>query len=427
MPDFPPDPNFPASIAAAEPSGASFSSSDLPSGVTASSLPSASSGGSAAPLPTLARDARPLGAHMPTAGGLHKALLGGQAIGCTAVQLFTSNPRQWNAPPLDPAVIETFQRTRDETGVPFVIAHDSYLINLAAPDAVVLDRSLAAFRGELDRAQELGLAWVVTHMGAHLEQGEAAALERLADSLRRILDATDALGYSVGVALETTAGQGTGLGWRFEQIGQVMQAVGPHPRLGVCLDTCHVFVAGYDLREADAYEQTWADFDAHIGLDRLKVIHANDAKKPLGSRVDRHEHLGQGEIGLPAFQRLATDPRLSHIPLVIETPDSETMHAVNLALLRGLASGEVEVSREILVTVHLFGHYSDFGQGEPLQVALAPDSDLAALADQLATLDMRFADLARRVRFAVNEEYAPLETRLEDGHVVAVLPPMSGG
>ena len=235
--------------------------------------------------------------------------------------LFTSSPRQWSSNPIKDADIAAFRTAREETGIEIAVAHNSYLINLAAPTDEVLAKSQAAFRGELDRAEQLNLSWVVTHMGAHLDQGEDEAFERLIASLRHILEATDDAGYSVGIALETTAGQGTGLGWQFEQLGRVLQGVGDHPRLGICLDTCHIFVAGYDIRTEEAYEATLAEFDAKVGLRHLKVIHANDARKPLGSRVDRHEHIGQGEIGKEAFARIVTDPRLRAIPVIIETPE----------------------------------------------------------------------------------------------------------
>ena len=367
---------------------------------------------------------RLLGAHMSTAGGLHKSLLSGSAIGCTAVQLFTSSPRQWNAAPLTEADIAAFREAQAQTGIDFAVAHDSYLINLAAPSAEILEKSQQAFRAELDRAEQLNLRWVVTHAGAHLNQGEDEAVARLAESLRRILAETDALGYRVGIALETTAGQGTGLCWRFEQLGQILREVGMHPRLGVCLDTCHIFVAGYDLRDEAAYERTWAEFDALIGLDRLKLIHANDAKKPLGSRVDRHEHIGKGEIGLDAFARMVSDPRLLHAPILIETPELETMHAVNLALLRRLTAGEPE---EMTVIVHFFGHYSDLFAGEPQRITLPEGATVRDLANHLVQADSRFEGVERSCRFAVEEEYAALETVLEADATVAVLPPMSGG
>lgn len=285
-------------------------------------------------LETITPNARLLGAHMPCVDKLPSTVVGGHAIGCTAVQLFTGSPKQWGHPPLEPAVIEKFHAVCEETQMPFVCAHDSYLINLAAPDPEILEKSLKAFARELERSEQLGLSWVVSHMGAHLKKGETEAYARLIDSVKRILDETDKLGYKVGIAMETTAGQGTGLGWQFEQIAQVLEGVGHHPRLGVCLDTCHIFVAGYDLREPDVYAETWRKFDSTIGLSNLKIIHANDAKKPLGSRVDRHDHLGEGEIGEAAFQRLLTDPKLAHLPFIVETPDSDTMHAVNVQRLR---------------------------------------------------------------------------------------------
>ncbi len=284
---------------------------------------------------------RLIGAHMPTSGGLHNALTSGKAIGCTAVQLFTKSPKQWFASPPLPEAIEKFRAVRAETGIEFVCAHDSYLINLAAPDPDVMEKSLRAFATELENADALGLSWVVTHMGAHLKQGEDAAYARLIESIKTILDATDTAGYHVGIAMETTAGQGTGLGWQFEQIAHVLQEVGGHPRLGVCLDTCHIFVAGYDLCEPEAYEATITQFDKTIGLNNLKIIHANDAKKPLGSRVDRHEHIGDGEIGAGAFTRLINDPRLTHLPFIVETPESEEMHAVNVQRLREMAGERV--------------------------------------------------------------------------------------
>ena len=368
--------------------------------------------------------ARLIGAHMPTAGGLHKSLLAGKAIGCNAIQLFTNSPRQWKADPLTEAEIATFHEVRAQTEIAFVVAHDSYLINLAAPTPEGLERSRQAFRSELDRAEQLHLQWVVTHAGAHLNQGEEEAVSRLAESLRLILAETDVLQYRVGIALETTAGQGTGLGWRFEQLGQVLREAGSHPRLGICLDTCHIFAAGYDFRDEVSYEQTWAEFDSLIGLDRLKVIHANDSKKPLGSRVDRHEHIGRGEIGIEGFARLAADPRLQHVPMIIETPELDTMHAVNLKRLQKLAAGE---PIDMVVTVHFFGHYSDYYGGDPQEMEIASGATVGDLANALAARDPRLAGLERSCRFAVEEEYAGLDARLQDGATVAVLPPMSGG
>jgi deoxyribonuclease-4 len=275
---------------------------------------------------------------MPTNGGLASALTSGAEIGCTAVQLFTANPKQWHHTPLSEEEVESFHNAREATGIVFTCAHDSYLINLAAPDQKTHSTSLGAFRREIERADRLRIPWVVTHMGAHVSSGEEAGLERLIASVRQLLQDTD--GKSAGIALETTAGQGTGLGYTFEQLGRVLDGVGDHLRLGVCLDTCHVFAAGYDLTTEDGYRDLWARFNAVVGRGRLRIVHCNDAKKPLGSRIDRHEHIGQGQIGLEPFRWLVNDPELRDVPLIVETPEAETMHGVNLDTLRGLATPE---------------------------------------------------------------------------------------
>jgi deoxyribonuclease-4 len=277
---------------------------------------------------------RLLGAHMPATGGITNCLMGGKEIGCNAVQLFTASPRQWNQADIPLEVADDFKKMRDELGIRFTVAHDSYLINLCAPDTAVLERSRTAFVKELQRAELLGIPWLVTHMGAHLNSGEDTGLELIAESLKFALKDTE--GDRVGVALETTAGQGSCLGYTFEQIARVMEIVGPDPRIGVCLDTCHIFAAGYDIRDEKTFRETIDAFDKIIGLGYLKVIHCNDAKKPLGSRVDRHEHLGDGMIGMEAFALLVNEPRLYHIPIIIETPESEKMHAVNLGRLKAV-------------------------------------------------------------------------------------------
>lgn len=271
---------------------------------------------------------------MPTAGGPWVAYETGAEIGCTCIQLFSGSPRQWNNPPIDDATADRFKQARDETGITFAIAHDSYLINLAAPDELVLAKSMRAMLDELERAEALAIPWVVTHMGSYLKSGEEQGLETLCASVNAILEQTD--GMVAGIALETTAGQGTNLGYRFEHLAQVIESSGGHPRLGVCMDTCHIFAAGYDIRTPETFTQTIDEFDRVIGLGRLKAIHANDAKKPLGSRVDRHEHLGEGELGLETFRMLIQEARLAAVPTIIETPEAETRHQGNLAILQGL-------------------------------------------------------------------------------------------
>lgn len=282
----------------------------------------------------MSHDTRLIGAHMPTTGGLYKAITSGHEIGCTAVQLFTASPRQWRARPLSEEDITAFARAREETGIHTVISHDSYLINLAAPNEDILQRSREAFLDELQRAEALGIPWVVTHMGAYLDSSEEEGLRVLGESVRLLLQQTE--GMKAGIALETTAGQGTNLGYRFEHLARIIEMAGGSERVGVCFDTCHVFVAGYDIRTPEAISATLDEFDRVIGLDRLKVIHVNDAKKPLGSRVDRHEHIGDGELGKETFRILLQEPRLTHIPVILETPEAEKMHPENLRRLKEL-------------------------------------------------------------------------------------------
>ena len=281
-----------------------------------------------------------LGAHMSIAGGYYKALQRGRAAGCDAVQLFSKNASQWKAKPLSAEDIALFEQTRIATGYDpsVLIVHDSYLINLATPDDTLWDKSLAAFGEELDRCALLGIPHLVTHAGAHVGSGEEAGLARIAAGLDRVLDMRPP---GVWVLLETTAGQGTGLCYRFEQIARVLEHSRFADRIGICLDTCHVYAAGYDLAAAAGYDAMIRDFDRLLGLDRLRAFHLNDSKKGLGSRVDRHHHIGQGELGLEAFRYLLNDPRVAGRPMVLETEkgDDETWDAINLATLRSLIHG----------------------------------------------------------------------------------------
>jgi deoxyribonuclease-4 len=280
-------------------------------------------------------DNRPLlGAHMPTAGGVYKAIESGHAIGCDTVQVFTASPRQWRSPVLSDDAVSAYKSACVACGISVTIAHDSYLINLAAPPGDILDKSRIAFRGELDRAEALGIDYLVSHPGAHVGEGEEIAIPRIIASLDALH--ADTAGYHVKVAIETTAGQGSTLGYRFEQIAQMIAGVRDPDRLVVCVDTCHLFAAGYDIRDAQSYADTMGQFDQIIGRDKLAVVHANDSQKPLGSKVDRHAHIGEGEIGLEGFRLLVNDPRVAGLPIVVETPDAETMHEVNVKRLRDL-------------------------------------------------------------------------------------------
>jgi deoxyribonuclease-4 len=278
-----------------------------------------------------------LGAHMPTAGGHHNAITDGKAIGCQSVQIFTASPRQWRAPTITPELAEKFKQIVAESHITKTVAHDSYLINLAAePGSDVLAKSRTAFRAEIERAEMLGVNFLVSHPGAHGGAGEEVGIARLIESLDIIHQET--AGAKVRVALETTAGQGTYLGGKFEQLARIINGVQNPERLAVCLDTCHVFAAGYDIRTPEAYAETMRLFDEIIGLPWLQVIHANDSQKAFGSHADRHAHIGEGEIGLEAFRLLVNDPRLAGLPIIVETPESETMHEVNVKRLRDLIS-----------------------------------------------------------------------------------------
>jgi deoxyribonuclease-4 len=273
---------------------------------------------------------------MSIAGGVDRALERAAAVGCTAVQIFTKSSNQWAARALPEDEVARFAATRGRAGFDAIVAHDSYLINLCSPDDALYQRSIAACVEELERCDRLGIAALIAHPGAHMGQGEEFGVRRMAAAIdiihERLPDGRAAL------VLETTAGQGSTIGYRFGQIGAILAAVRRPERLGVCLDTCHVFAAGYDLRTAAGYAETWTQFDAEIGIGRLRALHLNDSKKDLGCRVDRHEHIGRGFLGLEAFRHLMNDGRIAHLPMVLETPKSDDCHedVENLTTLLGL-------------------------------------------------------------------------------------------
>lgn len=282
-----------------------------------------------------------IGAHVSISGGLHKAFPLAADIGCTAMQIFTKNASQWNAKPLQDKEIQQFKAAWEASGIRMVVAHDSYLINLATPDDALLEKSRSAMRIEVERCEQLGIPSLVMHPGSHVGSGEEAGLRRVAESFDAIHRQTS--GYQTKILVETTAGQGTNLGWQFEQIARIFEHVAQPERLGVCFDTCHAFAAGYDIRTEAAYRQTMAEFDRIIGLARLNAIHVNDSVKPLGCRVDRHEAIGKGHIGLDGFRWLMNDPRLADIPKILETPkggDPVASDQENLSKLRALLETE---------------------------------------------------------------------------------------
>lgn len=274
-----------------------------------------------------------IGAHMSTKGGLGNALRKGKEIGCSSVQVFTSSPQQWYAKAVTQEMVVDFRRAQEETGITSVVSHDTYLINLCAPTPEIREKSLHSLINELKRCDQYGIEFVVSHIGSTKGQDHAESMVAASEGIKEVLaESPD----TVMLLMETTAGQGSSLNSRFEELAMFFDLCDHHPRLGVCLDTCHVFVAGYDIRTAQGYESTWEEFDRFIGLDRLKVIHCNDSKRELGSKVDRHEAIGDGCLGLEPFRMLVNDHRFSNVPILLETPDGEGMHAENIRCLNSL-------------------------------------------------------------------------------------------
>jgi len=280
-----------------------------------------------------------LGAHMSIQGGHHRAIARGDALGCTALQLFTRNNLQWAAPPLTDDAIARFRDAWHGSSIGPVVAHASYLINLAATDRAIRRRALDGLILDFRRAAALGIPWVILHPGNHMGAGEAAGLRQVAGLAARALDAVADL--PVGLLLENTAGQGTALGHRFDHLAALVDSIDvPAARLGICIDTCHLHAAGHDIRTPRAYRATLRDLDRTIGLSRLHAIHLNDARGGLGSRLDRHEHIGRGTLGKSAFRSILRDRRLARVPKLIETPKKDERRKdwdrVNLRTLRRL-------------------------------------------------------------------------------------------
>ena len=277
----------------------------------------------------------PLGAHVSIAGGLAKAIERGCESGCEAIQIFVKNNNQWVGRTLDDAEAEAFRVAREASAIGPVVAHASYLINLAATDPTTLERSLRALADELVRCRRLGLDGLVLHPGAHVGAGTEAGIAQVGRSLDAVFAEVDS---SPPLLLENTAGQGTVLGAPLEELARIVDATRVPQRLGFCLDTCHAYAAGYDLAKPQAYEAFVARFDELLGLDALGAIHLNDSKQPLGSHRDRHANLGRGEMGLEAFAQLVRDPRLAEVPMIVETPRGEegAGHRTDLESLRHL-------------------------------------------------------------------------------------------
>jgi deoxyribonuclease IV len=284
------------------------------------------------------------GSHMSMAGGHDRAVRAAHAVGFASVQVFTKSNNQWRAAALTDAHVSAFRQALAETGIVEPVGHTSYLINLGSPDEELWEKSIAALAVEIERGEALGIGDLVMHPGAHVGTGEEAGLARIARGIDEAHRRTR--GVVLKIALETTAGQGTCLGHRFEHLGRLFDLVEKPERLGVCVDTCHIFAAGYPLGTSSEYHDTMAELERHVGTSRVRVWHLNDSLKGLGSRVDRHAGIGRGKLGLEPFRFVVNDPRFRALPMILETPKGEDesgldLDAVNLGVLRGLETPEV--------------------------------------------------------------------------------------
>jgi deoxyribonuclease IV len=277
-----------------------------------------------------------LGAHTSIRGGVSNAIELAEKLEFNTMQIFTKNNNRWAAKPFTLDEVKYFRERVKSSPIKTVIAHDSYLINLCATDKQMLNKSIDSFIDELTRCELLGIPYLNFHPGSHCGAGEEEGIKVIADSINEAHDKTK--DFEVSTMLELTAGQGSAIGYRFEHLRKIIDLVDQPERMSICIDTAHLFAAGYDFRTKETYEKTFSDFDKIIGLKRLKCFHINDSKKELGSRVDRHEHIGQGKIGLEGFRLLMNDKRFFKIPKILETPKGKEMleDIENLKVLRSL-------------------------------------------------------------------------------------------
>jgi deoxyribonuclease-4 len=275
-----------------------------------------------------------LGAHVSIAGGYHKAVEKGGRLGLSVIQIFPKNQLQWASKELEKQEIQSyFQSLKEYTQIKLVFAHGSYLYNFASPDDKLITQSKYCILNELDLCSALCLPYLIIHPGSHMGSSESKGIERIIQSLKHVLENDHG---TTAICIETTAGQGTGLGYKFEHLRDIIQGVGPD-RIGACIDTCHIFAAGYDIRTLNSYRRVIDEFDRIVGLSYLKVVHLNDSKGELGSRIDRHMHIGHGVIGKESFKYIMRDQRFLDIPKVIETPKTQNgkeMDRVNIEVLR---------------------------------------------------------------------------------------------
>lgn len=277
-----------------------------------------------------------IGAHTSAAGGAYRALYEGQSIGATTIQLFTSNQKRWEGKAISEEHLALWKEAKEKTEISSVMCHDSYLINLGAPDPEILRKSRVAFRQELERCHILEISYLNFHPGSACKDSPEVCIQRIITSLLEMEDLI--LKGSTKILLEATAGQGSSIGWRFEHLAEIIQGVEKRIPIGVCIDTCHIFAAGYDIRTKEAWEETLKAFDTIVGLKNLCAFHLNDSAKGLGSRVDRHRPLGKGEIGWEAFRFLVQDSRTRHLPMYLETPDGPPLWKEEIITLKQMAN-----------------------------------------------------------------------------------------
>lgn len=277
-----------------------------------------------------------LGVHMSISGGLEKAIQQGESIGCTAIQIFTKSNRQWRAKKITDDQALLFKKSLNNSTIKIVIAHATYLINLGSPEKSVAEKSISALVEELHRCDQLGIPYLVLHPGSHLESGESICIKQIVENIDNVLEQAQ---NNTMLLLETMAGQGTSVCYRFEDIATIIRLSKNSKKIGVCFDTCHAFAAGYDFRDPATYKAMWLQFDTIIGLEKLKAIHLNDSKKDLGTRVDRHENIGKGKIGLNAFRSIINDKKLASIPKILETPKTTLdQDKLNMSVIQKLVN-----------------------------------------------------------------------------------------
>jgi len=276
-----------------------------------------------------------LGVHVSISGHIYEAITRAQDLGCNTVQIFSRDPRQWRKSKLEAKDIAEFRKRREKSNISPVFVHIPYLINLASPYNILYNSSVKAYIEDIRESEALGVEYIVTHMGSHKKSGELKGIKRITQALNKILDKTAK--SPVCILLENTSGSGSWLGYKFEHQRLIINGIEDKKRIGVCFDTCHAYVAGYDLASAEGYNATIAELDELVGLKRLKLIHLNDTKDKLASHRDRHEHIGKGRIGLEGFRRMVCDPRLKDVAFILETPkDSEDADRINLQTVRKL-------------------------------------------------------------------------------------------